>query len=363
MYDKYLGRGSYGVVQVIDGYAVKKFTRIPHIIQEYATLSYLSDCEHIVRCTGVNFREKQIYMELYDNNLREWLKINQTATIEERKIIVRDMLRGLVELHDRGLAHADLKPGNMLIRNNPLKLVLGDLGFSSVYKYIKCERTTDLYRDTIALKDQGHDMYSLGICILEIMGNIILSNRQWTYNELKNIVERRIEDELYKKIIHNLLHDDRSRRPTARQLLSLLFNESSPKWKRLTTVLLPAKTAYIREDDPNPCPYKKAVLNVVKPIVTDRQLKRGKKGFGALMAYFEINKVEYKDYFLYASATLLILSSLFGVSSRNFREDHVKMLTPCDDEMFFTVLENLLSDKIFIRILLSPCQNTTSSSV
>ena len=103
----FLGKGSYGEVTVKNGVAVKKFIKLSHLIQEYMALYYLRDCKHIVRVVDVNFEDLELSMELYDYSLRKYLEDNDKPEVMK---ILHGILLGLVELHDRGLVHGDIKP-------------------------------------------------------------------------------------------------------------------------------------------------------------------------------------------------------------------------------------------------------------
>ena len=53
---------------------------------------------------------------------------------------------------------------------NPLKISVSDLGFVSNHKYANISLTAPVYRDKEIVKtDLSHDIYSLGICIYEII--------------------------------------------------------------------------------------------------------------------------------------------------------------------------------------------------
>ena len=56
----YLGKGSYGMVVVQDGSAVKKFKKLSHLVQEYAAMRYLENTGVTVRAEGINFRQKKL---------------------------------------------------------------------------------------------------------------------------------------------------------------------------------------------------------------------------------------------------------------------------------------------------------------
>jgi serine/threonine protein kinase len=350
-----LGQGSYGEVSIRDGKAVKKFAKLPHLIQEYMALKYLSDCEHVVRTNGVNFNRLELYMDLYDGSLRKWLEDKREkkgASDADIMIILRDILLGLVELHDRDLAHGDLKPGNVLIKNQPTRAVLGDCGFVSIAKYAKVDRTAAIYREPVVNHDSSHDMFSFGICFLEMIAEIRL-NRQASYDELKQVVQDKVENREYRKIIYNLLHEDKNRRPSARDLLYRLFKINPKRWQRSELIGIQSQsesnrvtTSITQEDRIN-------IRNMMKTTAYKFEINRGKKGYGALLSFIDTYTIDRSLYRIYTAVTLLILSSIFGKTG--FREQEV--INMCNSRLESStineILDKMLSDRKFINILLA----------
>jgi serine/threonine protein kinase len=370
---KILGSGSYGEVSIRNGVAVKKLSKLSHLIQEYIAIRYLKDCKYIVHDKGVNFSRLELYMELYDGSLRKWMederKLNVDISRDNIMKICHDILMGLSELHDRGLAHGDLKPGNILVRRSPWKLVLGDLGFVSVAKYAKVDRTAEIYRDPVIDHDPTHDMFSFGICFLELLANIRI-NRQATYDELKRIIQDKsniINGENYQKIIYNLLHEDKTRRPTARFLLLRLYGESPVKWyKEKIRVCAPSQNSSDRVITSIPKDDIVSIRKLFKRVADEQEgfgIKRSQKGFGALLAYLDNYKVKNENYRIYVAVTLMILSSIFS-STYRFRENQIMQYCGADIklEFIYDVLEKLISDHTFIKILLVPEESKSSSS-
>lgn len=350
-----LGRGSYGEVSIQDGKAVKKFSKLSHLIQEYIALKYMSECKYVVHTNGVNFSNLEISMELYDCSLKKWLenkrKLDGPTNTEIMKIL-HDILLGLIEFHDRQLAHGDLKPGNILVMNDPLKAVLGDCGFVSIAKYAKVGRTAPIYRDPIVSHDLSHDMFSFGICFLEMVGEIRIS-RQANYSELKGVIHDRVKNREYQKIIYNLLHEDKNRRPSARFLLYRMFKENPPRWENSHN--LPGKevvggrvvVSVFAEEREN-------IRKIMKDTAYDANINRAQKGYGALISYIDNHKIPQSYYEIYTAATLMILSAIFGQSG--FRENNAMELCNYQYNMQFIhrVLGEMLSDRRFINILLTP---------
>lgn len=322
-----LGEGSYGQVTRQDGKAIKKFMKLSHLIQEYMALQYLNDCNYVVHAVNVDYESLEIHMELYDCSMRMWLYEHARTGIAQKDIMcaIFGILMGLIELHDRGLAHGDIKPGNILVKRSPLKVVLGDCGFVSVAKYAKVERTAEVYRDPDISHDQSHDMFSLGICLLEIFGQTKFLTQQ-NYQTLKAEVLTKISDPYLQKIIYNLLHEDRSRRPSSRDLMYRLFGKNPIPWEPLVT---PFSKVHSGSGSPKigimiDRSERLRLRQLIKSTTQEYKINRPKKGYGALLYYLETHKVKSSQYKFYAGTMLMLMSSIFGRSG--FRLEQLLLL-------------------------------------
>jgi serine/threonine protein kinase len=348
----FIGEGSYGKVYVKDNKAVKKFAKLSHVIQEYVALKYLEGCSYIVHTKGVDFANLELHMELYDTSLRKWLWFEDKTTRDGRKHseimkVTHDVLCGLVELHDRELAHGDIKPGNILIQRNPLKAVLGDCGFVSIAKYAKVERTADVYRDPIVDHETSHDMYSFGIVFLEMIGGIKMS-KQASYNQVRQLITEKVEDESYKRILLSLTHPDKSKRPTSRYVLLKLFNEDPPRWGKNKHVSSSYQLSSMDNEKDN-----KHIKNSMRTVSRKFNINRAKKGYVALVSYIDNHTINMKMHNNYIHVTLMILSALFGRSG--FRLEDVMDACPNQKStLFYDILDALMRDAAFIHLLLSP---------
>lgn len=333
-----LGKGSYGEVRVENGMAVKKFRKLYDCVQEYGALRYLDDCSHVVKVKGVDFYNLEIYMELYDCSLRSWLKDNPSADLCSRLSILREILCGLVQIHDRGLAHGDLKPNNILVRNGEkMEVVLGDCGFVSVIKYAKVERTAPGYRDPVIGKDVSHDMFSLGVVMLELISRVKVGSKP-TYRQLNETVRAKVEDPYYADILCSLFDEERKNRPSARKLLSLLFDVSLPPWKFQVD-----KMDFSSEE-------VRRLRTAVKKMGRERGVLRAKKGYGAVASYVSRKGLSSVRHEMHVTVTMMILSALFG--STSFKEkDCLEVL---EGDEWRVVLGDLLSDRTYVTIILSP---------
>jgi len=337
-----LGKGAYGEVFLKDGNAVKQFDGLRHLIQEYTALKYLSDCEYIVKSKNVDFTKLQIEMELYDCNLKTWIKQNKSKDDYDKSvdIIIHDVLCGLVELHDRGLCHGDLKPGNILIRNKPLKAVLGDCGFVSISKYTKTHLTTKNYRDPVYERTPAHDMFSFGICLYELITNRRVFMRN-SYEEYKRVIKKYVTDKFYYKIISSLLDEDKDKRLTSRETLNKLFKEVPDKW---ITPSLNKHDSRLSERE------AVSIRDVVKVISHQNKINRSSQGYVAILNYLNKNEIDKELYTIYTLITLMILSSIFGKTGFNVQ----KCIDLCctNDKIFYDIINELLSNMDYVSTLL-----------
>ena len=118
-----------------------------------------------------------IIMPFYGKgSLASYIEQGVTFSAEEIKsLILPSVLEGLKAIHDLGIIHKDLKPGNIMISDDESRIVLIDFGISSVADsstmvvtqtgkspfYSAPETTTGLFWT-------GSDYYSLGISLYEL---------------------------------------------------------------------------------------------------------------------------------------------------------------------------------------------------
>ena len=95
------------------------------------------------------------------------------------------------------------------------------------------------------------------------------------------------------------------------------------------------------------------IQTIIKGLTHDYELNRGQKGYGAVISYLEQHNITH-DYLGHVLTTVFIISALF--SKNRFKER--KLLTTYKDdinnELLHKLLEQLLSDKTFLNILLHP---------
>lgn len=87
--------------------------------------------EHVVNLLG--WRETcfdvQLIMPLYDQTLRQYIR-GHSVPLHAGKIILQQLSSAVAFLHDCSILHRDIKPPNILVKHQPLAVVLSDFGCS-----------------------------------------------------------------------------------------------------------------------------------------------------------------------------------------------------------------------------------------
>lgn len=347
-----LGQGAYGKVISKNGKAVKSFAKLSHVIQEYVALKYLDDAKYIVKASKVNFSEKKIYMKLYDTNLGNWLKEkeeNGNISVEDLTTATHDILCGLIELHDRGLTHGDLKPGNILVREKPLKVVIGDCGFVSLSKYAKVERTARVYRDLDVKHSNKHDIYSFGMIYFNILTGIKFNRPPKDYDEIHNLIKNKVKDKVNRKILLGCLNPHHSKRPSAREIYDTLFGDDFEKWKPAKEIKTITEFEEITSSSKDSW-YENTIRGACKKY----GLNRAQKACLALKQFFKTEHIDKNKHDIYVACTLLILSSVFGRSSK-FAKNNASSLCnyKYEEDEIYECLEKLVSNSLYLNIIMS----------
>lgn len=132
--------------------------------------------DHLIRLHGAYLENDQITMVLEYMNLGSLdVVLKQTNAMEEAIIspIAYQILLGLRDLHEKGIMHRDLKPGNVLLDADG-NVKLGDFGMASLgeqtlnttvlgtAKYMAPERLTKSY-------GRLSDIWSFGLVVFECL--------------------------------------------------------------------------------------------------------------------------------------------------------------------------------------------------
>jgi serine/threonine protein kinase len=114
-----------------------------------------------------------IHEPLCDGGFRSF--IQSTANDTERKTAFCQIASGLAHLHDQGIMHRDIKPGNVMIATrDPLRVVIIDYGhatteptstdhFKGTIAYLAPEVLALKSGDALTPYDKSCDMWALGL--------------------------------------------------------------------------------------------------------------------------------------------------------------------------------------------------------
>lgn len=363
----FLGKGTYGSVSKKGDYARKKFHKISHLIQEYMAIRYLNNVHYIVKCHKVNFDNYELYMELHQMNMRDWLNNNQEPckpTFKNKMKVLNDILKGLYHMHKLDLVHGDLKPSNILIDciDGKVFAKIADLGFVSIDKFAKVERTAELYRDINIHHDKGHDIYSLGIIMLEMFGNIKLKEQPYSYDYLHDtIIRKKVKNTSMAELIISMTQRDYTKRPDAGYILQEMFE--GPLESVSIPTIEPIVKGCSNKIDPD---WNNKVHSWMKYYADKYNLDEGraKRGYYALLRYFADNNTDPNHYKLYMCTMLLILSSTFRKASVYKVENVIEMCQNYDTYTrsdVLNALDSLLENDKVITILMAPSSGSSTS--
>lgn len=171
----------------------KQHEFLKNLVHETCTLPALSQKDlakfHAPSFQSIWFRKKGvmnmidsaiILCEKFTMDCGTWFSTQRQLTVFQQRQLVRALCRHLTLLHHSGIAHRDLKPGNMLVNLVTGHIVANDFGCSSLLegrsKEDKLVSTVDIRAPEFLLDsvndlvDVSHgtecDMWSLGIVML-----------------------------------------------------------------------------------------------------------------------------------------------------------------------------------------------------
>lgn len=256
---KKIGKGSYGEVVTDGEVAIKKFQSLTDLIRESFCAVYFSrDCPDTVQIHGCDFDKLTLTMDLWSCSLQSILdkKLLQSKdlTLASKHAIFSSILKGIANIHNKCLVHADIKPGNILCNKELTKAVISDYGLSSINFSAKISCTSPAYKPLKASHNhRSYDMFAICLIGLEIFTSFYVTKR-YTKSELRSVVRRyHLEDRL-KSCLLEMLTENPRECILAEDAHERLYNTtvSFPKLSAVSVHLPDSKVKkYIKEETIN----------------------------------------------------------------------------------------------------------------
>tara|TARA_B110000495_G_scaffold196204_1_gene204741 strand:- start:1209 stop:3572 length:2364 start_codon:yes stop_codon:yes gene_type:complete len=258
----FVGSGAYGEVwsaineKTGRSVAIKFYTRgsksgVQMLAQEVEKLAVLSNDSYVIGLLDVGWEADPPYyiMDYIESgSLEDRLKGGGTLPVNEAVQLFQEITIGMALLHDKGILHCDLKPGNVLLDQNGKPRVC-DFGQSR----LSSEQTSSLgtlfymapeQADIAAIPDASWDVYGLGALLYSMLVGHpprYSDSSVQTIESGKNVPDRL---EAYQKLFDGELIPSEHRKVTGvdRQLGDLLDKclAADPKrrFKNIPSVLL-----------------------------------------------------------------------------------------------------------------------------
>ena len=245
-----LGKGGFGKVNKVLNLSNNKYYAMKVIpikgetekkiqsLEKEAEILSKFNCDNIVKYYGSSKDDDNIYilMEYCDgDNLRNFIDKNikdQTLIQEDTlKNIVKQICKGIKEIHDKKIVHRDLKPENIFINKN-MNIKIGDFGISKQFDSYKTHITkyrlgTEYYIAPEIIKERIYnnksDIWSLG-CIIYELFNLSIYHNDKLLDEVKSINSDAYNNK-WQILIDSLLEKDYKKRFDINQVNQFLENE------------------------------------------------------------------------------------------------------------------------------------------
>jgi serine/threonine protein kinase len=228
-FDRYLARGNFGSVYI--GYFGMKKVAVKvsksSLDREYQCLKLIS--------TPLYYKENVLVTDYYgDFTLKKWIDTVKVIPFSQKEVVMTQLLKKVQELHDKNVAHHDIKSENVVV--NQLEVFLIDFGFSSCKQddYRKMGKGSiqyvppECFTNKMCLKS---DVWSLGVLFYELVTNgefpFFGKDESMMKNEIvkKNptpFAKRHEFTPKWEKIIISMLNKDVEKRPSCQEILNSL---------------------------------------------------------------------------------------------------------------------------------------------
>ena len=175
-----LSRGKQAVVRevTIDGeptdIVCKEFVRKQECVKEWVIANSMNH-PNIIAPVALELPSNRIYMQKYDYSLHEWIS-HPNRNPDDNQFVIQEVMNGLAYMHENDACHSDINPYNVLVNvdrdtGRVECAVICDFGVSCINKYSSPNSANYMYRDPNSMTGWKHDIYSLGVMIIQLYAN------------------------------------------------------------------------------------------------------------------------------------------------------------------------------------------------
>jgi WNK lysine deficient protein kinase len=247
-----IGQGAYKIVHKgIDTYTGMEIawnTINVSILPESEKKRITEEIEVLKECSNKNINILNMYNHWYDQiqnnviiitqycpsgNIREFLNKNQQIRLCVIKKWLKQILSAIGFLHSKNIIHRDIKLPNIFLKDG--NSILGDMGLAKRQKELTFSpigtpeyMAPEIYDEKY---DEKIDIYSFGLCILELITGEIPYNEYSNITKLWKAVTNNIKPKSILKvknndaisIINKCIDNNKNKRPCIKNILNSPF--------------------------------------------------------------------------------------------------------------------------------------------